>query len=86
MNTSINYGNTHHVPYWNNIRTLGRNDRIMLINLLSSSLMEEETEIPHDSIEKCFGAWKAEDYSPEMLIHDIDTMCAENSDFINKFL
>ena len=67
--------NTNYVPYWNDVKTLGRNDRIMLINLLSASLIADGDDVATRpvSLDACYGSWGADEASAN-LIKEIDSI------------
>lgn len=37
-----------------------------------------------NTLDECFGAWRADDYSPEDMIKDIDEVCKDKTDFIQE--
>ena len=80
-------GTSHieHVPFWDNLKALNRDDRIKLISLLSASLIDdEERDCCIQSLDSCYGSWKT-DESEDSLMKEIDGFCAEKSDFIQEF-
>ena len=88
MITTTHTSQTYHVPYYNEVLRLNRNDKMRLINLLSVSLLEDMDEVAEkkNTLNACFNSWQADGYSSKDLIDDINNMCAENNDFIKELL
>lgn len=62
------------------------------VTQLFADYAKHNTTIPFSSspaintLDDCFGAWCADDYSPEDMIRDIDEVCKEKTDFIQEML
>ena len=70
------------VPYWHKLENLSKDDKISLIALLSSSLVEEEKsanttdEGMNRLIKKCFGAWKGKETAEEIIANINESKCS----------
>jgi len=73
--------------YWQKLKDLSPINKIQLINLLSASLaLSMPVTGKENTLDACFGAWQSSDgsYTDDMLLKEIDKVCADRSDFINS--
>ena len=87
MRANINHRST--TFYWNQVKDLSPEMKLDLISRLSQSIVVN-IAVPHKktTLDDCFAAWSSRDneYSDDMLLHDIDSVCAEKEDFIKEFI
>ena len=80
------YTNTSRpIPYWDNVKTLGREDRIILINLLSASLINDDDTANKDdnvSAKRFYGTWNDAGYDCDEWLNDIRNERSFSKDII----
>ena len=86
MRVNVNHRNTNF--YWNQVKDLSPEDKLDLISRLSRSIILNVDCPRKNTLNECFAAWSTsdDDYSDEMLLHDIDKACSEKDDFIKEFI
>ena len=87
MRANINHKSTNY--YWNQVKDLSPEMKLDLISRLSQSIIVN-IDIPQkkSTLDECFAAWSTDDneYSDDMLLHDIDAVCGEKDDFVKDYL
>ena len=87
MRANINHRSTNF--YWNQVKDLSPEMKLDLISRLSQSIVVN-IAVPQKktTLDDCFAAWSTRDNesSDDMLLHDIDSVCAEKDDFIKEFI
>lgn len=87
MRANINHKSTNF--YWNQVKDLSPEMKLDLISRLSQSIIVN-VDIPQKktTLDECFAAWSTDDneYSDDMLLHDIDAVCGEKDDFVKDYL
>ena len=87
MRANINHRSTNF--YWNQVKDLSPEMKLDLISRLSQSMVVN-IAVPQKktTLDDCFAAWSTNDneYSDDMLLRDIDSVCAEKEDFIKEFI
>ena len=87
MRANINHKSTNY--YWNQVKDLSPEMKLDLISRLSQSIIVNvDIPLKKTTLDECFAAWSTDDneYSDDMLLHDIDAVCGEKDDFVKDYL